>query len=187
MRDKRIQVRSVWIGESLNLGSSPEYSVLQAGQTGMNSSCSAGSNDQLRSRYLLPETHSSLTPTPSAVTNRRRDSRFGKRSVSRSARNRTTRVQGRTRTASKDGFFGLELRVRLISWCSLSKPLIEGRTQDRLRWARRPEESAIACFRFGSGSESLVDAEQETRNTPAHSTSGFFGSTCRSSRSANAG
>jgi len=91
------------------------------------------------SRYLFPETHSkpglfgSLTSTHSAVTDRR----YNSRSVSRSARDRTTRVQRRTQDR------------RGPSWG----------VQRRLR------RTGSSDWSFGS--EASIDAEQETRNTPS--------------------
>ncbi len=44
----------------------------------MSSSNSAGSTNQLISKYRFPESHSSLVSIHNAVTNRKQDSRFGK-------------------------------------------------------------------------------------------------------------
>ena len=101
-------VRMDW--GKINLGSSPDCTSLQAGQTGM--SCSAGSDDPCPG--TSPGFFGSLTSTQSAVTDRRHDSRFGKRSVSRSARNRTTRVQRRTQDRTRGRVRWPRVRVRIF-------------------------------------------------------------------------
>ena len=53
-------------------------SFLQTSQAPMSSSNSAGSTNQLISKYRFPESHSSLVSIHNAVTNRKQDSRFGK-------------------------------------------------------------------------------------------------------------
>jgi len=53
-------------------------SFLQTSQAPMSSSNSAGSTNQLISKYRFPESHSSLVSIHDAVTNRKQDSRLGK-------------------------------------------------------------------------------------------------------------
>ena len=68
----------VLLDESVPVKSRLFCSFLQTSQAPMSSSNSAGSTNQLISKYRFPESHSSLVSIHNAVTNRKQDSRFGK-------------------------------------------------------------------------------------------------------------